>query len=230
MVDQPAGLDNALERVIAAAREHLAAVKAADGAVDDEHVWRSYVFLNNASFDYDQLLLDTFGEVTPWDTEVIDTSRPARLLTESGVRIGDATDDPYPAVVSVRQRRDYRVPSLAALLASAAQAAARQSPDESAPAPGTVGDAVLALIRDSDGSMGGLDLAELEPLGGVLTVSELPEPRELGDATVPAVALFAVASGEQEVGRLDEQPYLTAGAIEEASADESPPDDEASPQ
>ena len=58
--------------MIAAARDHLAAVKAAEGRVDDDEVWQAYVELNNASFEYDELLLDAFGEVTPWDVESID--------------------------------------------------------------------------------------------------------------------------------------------------------------
>ena len=72
MTDQHAELDAALERVIAAARAHLAAVKAAQGRVDDDEVWQAYVALNNASYEYDELLLDAFGEVTPWDVEAID--------------------------------------------------------------------------------------------------------------------------------------------------------------
>src|SRR5215468_9327889 len=71
MTDRHAELDAALERVIAAAREHLAAVKAANGRADDDEVWRAYVELNNASNSYDELLLDEFGEVTPWDVEAI---------------------------------------------------------------------------------------------------------------------------------------------------------------
>ena len=70
--DRPfAELDAALERVVAAARAHLAAVKAADGERDDDAVWHAYVALNNASHDYDELLNDVFGEVTPWDLEAI---------------------------------------------------------------------------------------------------------------------------------------------------------------
>ena len=72
MTDQHAELDAALERVVEAARAHLAAVKAAEGRVDDDDVWQAYVDLNNASFAYDEQLLDAFGEVTPWDVESID--------------------------------------------------------------------------------------------------------------------------------------------------------------
>ena len=71
MSDRFVELDAALDRVIASARAHLAAVKAADGAPDDDTVWSAYVALNNASHDYDVLLEDVFGEVTPWDLEEI---------------------------------------------------------------------------------------------------------------------------------------------------------------
>ena len=52
MTDEQVPLDDALERVIVAARTHLVAVKAAKGRVDDDDVWQAYVDLNNASFAY----------------------------------------------------------------------------------------------------------------------------------------------------------------------------------
>jgi hypothetical protein len=235
MTDRPAGLDDqiddALEQVITAAREHLAAVKAADGAVDDEQVWRSYVALNNASFGYDQLLLDSYGEVTPWDTEAIDLEGKPRVLTAPGAPIGETAKDPYPSVLSVRQRRDYRVPSVAALLAAASDAAQRLAPDEPVPAPRTVGDAVLELVRDGDGTLDGLDVPELEPLAGVVAVVEVA--RSLaetapGTETVPApgepvehlppdpvetAAAFQLGAGDRLLARLDEQPYVTEEAV-----------------
>ena len=61
MTDQYAELDSALERVVEAAQAHLAAVKAAQGRVDDDDVWQAYVNLNNASFAYDEQLLESFG-------------------------------------------------------------------------------------------------------------------------------------------------------------------------
>src|SRR6266511_3079401 len=105
MTDRHAELDAALDRVMAAAREHLAAVKAADGRTDDDEVWRAYVELNNASFEYDELLLDAFGEVTPWDVEAIDPDEADRAF---GVGVDEEPTDPYPRVVSVRQRRYCR--------------------------------------------------------------------------------------------------------------------------
>lgn len=122
MTDQHGELDAALERVIDAARAHLAAVRAAQGRIDDDAVWQAYVALNNASFAYDEQLLDAFGEVTPWDVESID---PDEADERFGAVEGGEPTDPHPRVISVRQRRDYRVPSVAALL-RAAEAARRE--------------------------------------------------------------------------------------------------------
>jgi hypothetical protein len=211
MTDQYAELDAALDRVVAAARGHLAAVKAAQGRIDDDDVWQAYVNLNNASFAYDEQLLDTFGEVTPWDVESID---PDEADQRFGLGIGgiDSTDadDPYPQVVSVRQRRDYRVPSVAALLRVAETARKSAVPaDEDPGAVESVGEAVLELLQAGDGSLSSLDVPELEPLDGLLTVSEIREPLDLEafadeDGTGP----FTPGVDDQLVGRLDEHPFL----------------------
>jgi hypothetical protein len=195
MTDPQPTLDEVLERVVAAARVHLAAVRAAEGKTDDEQVWRSFVALNNASHAYDQALLDAFGEGTPWDTEVIDVERRQGLLTEPDIAIGEHARDPYPSVVSVRQRRDYRVPSVAALLRAAGRPKPGADPE---PAPATVGEAVLALLRGGDGTLSELNVPELEPLAGEVTVAEVGQP-PAGGAPEPAGA------GERVVARLDEQ-------------------------
>jgi hypothetical protein len=211
MTDQNAELDAALETVVAAARAHLAAVKAAAGRIDDDDVWQAYVDLNNASFAYDEKLLDAFGEVTPWDVESIDPD-------EADHRFGlgpDGSDvagplDPHPQVISVRQRRDYRVPSVSALLQVAGAARRSSVPeDEEAGAVESVGEAVLELLQAGDGSLSSLDVPELEPLDGLLTVSEIVEPLNLeayedSDGDGP----FAPREGDLLVGRLDEHPFL----------------------
>jgi len=211
MSDQNAELDAALDRVVEAARAHLEAVKAAAGRIDDDDVWQAYVNLNNASFAYDEKLLDAFGEVTPWDVESIDPD-------EADQRFGLGADgfdpaaaaDPYPQVVSVRQRRDYRVPSVAALLRVAEVARRNSVPeDEDAGAVESVGEAVLELLQAGDGSLSSLDVPELEPLDGLLTVSEIAEPLDLeafedSDGDGP----FAPRDGDLLVGRLDEHPFL----------------------
>jgi hypothetical protein len=224
MTDRHAELDAALERVITAARDHLTAVKAADGRADDDEVWRAYVELNNASNEYDELLLDAFGEVTPWDVEAIDPDEADRQF---GVGLGgvDGTEaeDPHPQVISVRQRRDYRVPSVAALL-RLADAARRTNPagEGESPLPvETVGEAVLELMQAGDGSLGALDIPELESLDGVVIVAEVVEPLEPEtfddhDATGP----FALNDGDRVVDRLDEHAFVEADDDEELDEEE----------
>lgn len=209
MTERHADLDAALERVIVAAREHLAAVKAAEGRVDDDGVWRAYVALNNASYAYDELLLDAFGEVTPWDVESIDPDEADQRFGAGPGRVDGAEPaDPYPHVVSVRQRRDYRVPSVAALI-RAAEAARSGEPDlpEAGPVE-SVGEAVLELLQAGDGSLGALDVPELEPLDGVAAVAEVVEPLELEEfAEDDGTGPFQLGSQDRLVGRLDERPF-----------------------
>jgi hypothetical protein len=191
MPDRSTELDTTLERVIDAARRHLATVKAAGGRTDDDQVWQSFVALNNLSAEYDDLLMDTFGEVTPWDVEPID---PQEADAQWGVGIGgvDGAElpDARPVTVSVRQRRDYLVPSLAALL-RVAEAARRSLPEDEAPAEpaSDVGAAVANLLDAGDGALGSLDIPELQPLGGVSLVCEVTDP----------VDVAALVAGEHEV-------------------------------
>src|SRR3954467_10049256 len=211
MTDQNAELDAALERVVEAARAHLAAVKTAAGRIDDDDVWQAYVALNNASFAYDEKLLDAFGEVTPWDVESIDPDEadPRFGLGADGFDPAESSD-PYPQVISVRQRRDYRVPSVAALLRVADVARRNSVPDDEAAGAGeNVGEAVLELLQAGDGSLSSLDVPELEPLDGLLTVTEIVAPLNLDEfedsyGTGP----FPKKEGDLLVGRLDELPFL----------------------
>ncbi|WBB76779.1 hypothetical protein O7602_15105 [Micromonospora sp. WMMD1128] len=207
MTDQHGELDAALEQVIDAARAHLAAVRAAQGRIDDDAVWQAYVALNNASFGYDERLLDAFGEVTPWDVESID---PDEADERFGAVEGGEPTDPHPRVISVRQRRDYRVPSIAALLRVAEVARREGIPEDDEPAPVEgVGEAVLELLQSGDGSLSALDVPELEPLDGVVMVSEVGTPVDLEsfDDDDP-VGPFQPAVDDRLVGRLDEHPFL----------------------
>jgi hypothetical protein len=224
MTDEHASLDAALEEVIAAARSHLTAVKAADGRVDDDDVWQAYVTLNNASFAYDELLLDAFGEVTPWDVESIDPDEVEGQLGTFTVD-GDESRDAHPHVISVRQRRDYRVPSVTALVRRAEEARTEAGPDESGAGPvETVGEAVLELLQAGDGSLSSLDVPELEPLDGVVMVSETTtaldlETFEEHDSTGP----FTPGGEDRLVGRLDEHPFLPSdldGAVPDDGEEE----------
>jgi hypothetical protein len=209
MTDQIADLEAALERVVNAARAHLAAVAAADGEPDDDAVWDAYVALNNASHDYDDLLNDVYGEVTPWDLEAISAEHgPAgRLGTVVSGESADDTpaNDPYPAVVSVRQRRDYRVPSVSALLRLAEEGRLPVPEEDPAEPITTVEDAVLELLQSGDGSMGMLDVRELEPLDGVVVVAEVARPLDDGPEDADPATLFHVGPGDRLLGRLDER-------------------------
>lgn len=204
-------LDEALERVLAAARAHLAAVRAGDGRIDDGAVWQAYVELNNATHAYDTLMLDGYGEVTPWDVDPITPDGPSGAATTGGTGGDAAPADPHPRVLSVRQRRDFRIPSTSALLAAAARArgeahradGAGDGPLES------VGDAVLELLQAGDGSLSALDVPELEPCDGLVTVVEVDRPLDTSDfADADADGPFALADRDRLTGRLDEHPFL----------------------
>jgi hypothetical protein len=211
MTESFAELDAALDRVVAAARAHLEAVKAADRERDDDAVWHAYVALNNASHDYDQVLNDVFGEVTPWDLEAIsaDEAEGDRDGAFTGAGLPTPADDPYPAVVSVRQRRDYRVPSVSALLALAETARGTGGGGETLEPIMSVGDAVLELLQSGDGSLGMLDLPELDPLDGVVVVAEVANAVGAtdaeGGATATEDAAFRLGDADRVVGRLDER-------------------------
>jgi hypothetical protein len=208
--DQFAQLDAALEKVIAAARTHLSAVKAAEGRIDDDGVWRAYVELNNASYEYDELLLDAFGEVTPWDVDAIDPDEADRQFGVSVEEDEETGEDPYPHVVSVRQRRDYRVPSVAALLRAAdtARRASAHAEDEADEPVESVSEAVLELLQSGDGSLSALDVPELEPLDGIVAVVEAGAALDLdGFAETDGDGPFRLGEGDRLVGRLDEHPY-----------------------
>jgi hypothetical protein len=194
-----AQIDAALEAVFTAARGHLAAVRAAGGKIDDDEVWRTYVELNNASVAYDDALLENFGEVTPWNVDTIDADKADQFF-------GQPTEgnDPHPRVISVRQRRDYRVPSIAALLKAGQSARDNAMGDEGGQVE-TVSEALVELLQSGDGSLAALDIPELEPLDGIVAVAEVdqaldPETFEESDGTGP----FALAASDRLIGRMDE--------------------------
>ncbi|MFD0820305.1 hypothetical protein ACFQ0D_18790, partial [Micromonospora zhanjiangensis] len=102
-------------------------------------------------------------------------------------------------------------PSVAALLrvAEAARRSGLPDGEEVAPVEG-VGEAVLELLQTGDGSLGGLDIPELEPLDGLVMVSEVTEPLDL-EAYDDEDGAGPFRPGPQDtlVGRLDEHPFLT---------------------
>jgi hypothetical protein len=209
MTDKLARLDAALEEVVAAARAHLGAIRAADGEPDDETVWQAYVALNNASHRYDDLLNDLYGEVTPWDVEEItaDWAHAGRVGVMTTGTPGDlvGSDDPYPHIVSVRQRRDYRVPSVMALLRIATEARVPESEGGPSGPVDSVGEAVLELLQSGDGSLGMLDVAELEPLDGVVVVVDVADPYGPHKHEADPESPFRLAVGDRMTDRLDER-------------------------
>lgn len=224
--DRKAGkaeLEAALERVVTAARAHLEAVTAADGRSEDDRVWHSYVELNNASFDYDEALLDAYGEVTPWDVDLIEPDEAEGAPDAAGEQV---LDD-HPMTISVRQRRDYAVPSVAALL-RIAEASRQQSPhlDDADEPIASVAEAVVELMQSGDGALGSLDVPELEPVRGVVTVTEVVrplDPAELDDADDDAA--FRLEPGDRVLCRVDEQAY-----DEDADGHEHSDDREVAPE
>jgi hypothetical protein len=169
-------IDAALERVIDAVRAHLRAVKAAGGTVDDDTVWAAYVELNNASLAYDELLEDRYGEVTPWDI-----ADELSVEVDAGEAAGaePAEEEDAELRLSVRQRRDYVVPSIEALLRAGTSARAsiwNDVDDARAAEPvRSVGEAVSELLHAGGGSMAGLDVAELVPQSGLVLVNLVDE-------------------------------------------------------
>jgi hypothetical protein len=217
MTDRHAELDAALERVISAARDHLGAVKAAEGRTDDDQVWRAYVELNNASFAYDELLLDEFGEVTPWDVDAIDPDGADKQFAAGAG--GGKGDDPYPRVVSVRQRRDYRIPSVSGLfkLAESVRRSAPQAEGEDVAPVESVGEALLELMQSGDGSLGELDVPEVESLNGVVVVAEVGAPLDPEEfADTDGAGPFQLDPTDRLVDRLDEHAFVELDEEEEA--------------
>lgn len=216
-------LTEALEAVIAAARGHLDRVRAADGRVDDESVWHAYVDLNNAAFRYDELLRTRYDEVTPFDVEPLEVEERDGEWPELATSDEIYEPDAEPVLISVRQRRDYVVPSAVALQ-RAAERAREQVPDPDAgdqPVRG-VGDAVLELLHAGDGSLRCLDVPELTPLDGLLVVNEV---RDGLDVTLTAEGAendaYVVDVTEPVIGRLDERSFHTDGGDGEPDDDET---------
>jgi hypothetical protein len=213
-------LEHALDRVCQAAREHLAAVQAAGGNPEDDRVWSAYVGLNNASLTYDRLLEERYAEVTPWEVGeelVVDPGAPAA---------GAAPEQPPDAGpddlrISVRQRRDYVVPEIGALLQAGAQARAAVwsgvDAERTEEPVRSVGEAVYELLHAGGGSLAGLDVPELVPQSGLVLVNVVDDPLGPDDLDAPpdeADDLFALPDAPL-VFSLYEPVY---GSVEEAEA------------
>lgn len=84
-----ADIDAALDAVIRAARHHRAVLKSS--VATDEEIWVAYTTLNNASVHYDDLVNQTYDEVTPWDCEYIDPDGAAQVAPPTLGRSGVAS-------------------------------------------------------------------------------------------------------------------------------------------
>jgi hypothetical protein len=213
MTENHAAVEAALEHMISAARTHLAAVREAKGEVDSDEVWRAYVEFNNSAVAYDELLSATYGEPLPWEVEPIDPDKADKFVNDLVAAETDS-DDPYPRVVSVRQRRDYHIPSITALLKAAEQARKEVAlPGTDEPIT-TVADALLELLQSSDGSLAALDIPELEPLDGIVTVAEVDEAIQPDDfPETDANGPFQLSPSDKLVARLDE--HLTGDVFDD---------------
>jgi len=210
-------LEHALARVCEAARQHLRTVLAADGEADDDAVWADYVALNNASLAYDRLLEERTGEVTPW--EVAEELSVDEDDTEAAGEADDPGDD---LRISVRQRRDYVVPSIESLLAAGAAARTvawgaldRERGGEPVR---SVGEAVYELLHAGGGSLAGLDVPALVPQSGLVLVNVVDDtlgPDDLDTPPHEADELFALPDSPL-VFSLYEPVY---GSVEEAERD-----------
>jgi len=228
---QDRDLDRALERVISAARAHLAAMRAGsagagaevggggsagaaagDQADRERAVWLAFVELNNASAAYDDLLFDVYDEVTPWDLELISPEDAEAGAgdgdDEQGTAAGDVIDLHALSVsaVSVRHRRDYLVHDEASVLAAGSAARRRvwEGFDEDAAAEpvDSLGEAIYELVHES-GSVPP-DVEGLELTGGVMLVYALDEPLDAAVLDADPDGLFEIEEDAREIYRLDE--------------------------
>ncbi|MCW2612627.1 MAG: hypothetical protein JWM15_3873 [Cryptosporangiaceae bacterium] len=194
-------LDAALARAFEAARAHLTAVR---GGADDEVVEAAYRVFNNASAAYDELLFETYDEVTPWQVDTLDDTDFAESeLSGDGMTI------------AVRQRRDYLVPDVSALIAAGTAARRAQGLTGNHEVEGIetdhevteVGEAVYELLQAAGGSMSGLDVPELEARNGVLMVNSVALPLEFGDDPGPGEAdlPFVCVPDSRMLLRIDEE-------------------------
>ncbi|MDQ1674891.1 MAG: hypothetical protein QOC93_35 [Actinomycetota bacterium] len=194
-------LDAALARAFEAARAHLTAVR---GGADDEVVEAAYRVFNNASAAYDELLFETYDEVTPWQVDTLDDTDFAESeLSGDGMTI------------AVRQRRDYLVPDVSALIAAGTAARRAQGLTGNHEVEGIetdhevteVGEAVYELLQAAGGSMSGLDVPELELRNGVLMVNSVALPLEFSDDPGPGEAdlPFVCVPDSRMLLRIDEE-------------------------
>ncbi len=240
-----AEIDAALEAVVRAARHHRAVLKSQ--VATDEEIWAAYTALNNASVQYDDLVNQTYDEVTPWDCEYIDPDEAAQtaapslgragvashtvmapLLTDDDIGEQDVSFDGHevspsrrasllPAdsadtrddgelLVCVRQRRDYVINDVDAVVVAArtARAGITQADQDAADVTG-LGEAIYALVEAGDGTLAALDdVDEIEPANGVLLVNQTGTPVPLAELDSDPELAFSLSPADKLLYRLDE--------------------------
>ena len=203
-----AEIDAALDAVIVAARSHRELLRAGERATERD-VSRAYVALNNATVRYDDLLSEAYDEVTPWDLEYLEPEDQAG--DEDGPPPQREIGTFGPALICVRQRRDYQVPEVRDLLRLGAQVRrknwAEHDPDHAGVPVTNVGEAVYELVLAGDGSLASLDAyPELVPGNGVLLVNAIERPLDpVGESPGEEDAPFRLLPADPLLYRLDEE-------------------------
>jgi hypothetical protein len=180
-----ADIDAALDAVIVAARAHRALLRSGERA-SEQAVSRAYVALNNATVRYDDLLSEAYDEVTPWDVEFMETDDEGPDAAPATPRLGDTESG--PTTICVRQRRDYHVPDVAALIRLGSEMRhqnwSAHDADYARIPVTNLGDAVYELVLSGDGSLAALDAyPQLVPGNGVLLINEVERPLVFSDTT-----------------------------------------------
>jgi hypothetical protein len=205
-----AEIDSALDAVIVAARAHLALLRAGDRATEQQ-VARAYVALNNATVRYDDLLSEEYDEVTPWDVEYLEPEEGDQLEEAAAAPATVAEADSGSTTICVRQRRDFQVPDIAALIQLGTDQRLRNwsahDPQYARSPVRTLGDAVYELVLSGDGSLAALDAyPELVPGNGVLLINAVADPLTFGDPVqTEDDEPFRLRPGDGLLYRLDEE-------------------------
>lgn len=187
-------LQAALDRLTDALEAHLEASLRRTSETDPA-VQNAYTVLRHASADYDELLFESTGEVTPWEY-------PAG--GELDVEFEDTAAT--PGIVGVMVRRDYEIADVDVLIGAGREAYTELYPED---APETAvsdvthpGRALYQLLHayGVDGLDHRAEDSGLVARGGTVWVQALDED----DAATLADDPFSVADEEMLVYRLDE--------------------------
>lgn len=202
-------LHEALDRLTDALEAHLETALRRTGDTDPA-VQNAYTVLRNASADYDELLFELTGEVTPWE-----------YPTGGELEVEYEDTDTLPSVVGVMVRRDYELADVDVLLAAGREAYAELYPED--PPQTAVSDvthpgrALYQLLHayGVDGLDQRAEDSGLLARGGTVWVQALDDD----DAATLAADPFSVADEDMLVYRLDEVVDLDPESDEPADPD-----------